>query len=125
MPQRSGAIAGRQYPPHWLVVDRDGFCVGELACAGVVVMKDDLRVWEGDPTRSTWLLQHVEGIVNLGNAVVRVEVLEPRQVGQDVAAPADVTLARTKLPPPGRRQAIRAAVDPNLVVVADIRLKLC
>src|SRR5262245_651839 len=57
----------------------------------------------GDPAVIAEFLGHVEDVVDLHDAEVRIEALEPRQIGQDVAAPADVTLAGAELPAAGGR----------------------
>ena len=54
-------------------------------------------MWVGNETFSTELFRHVEYIVDLNDAKVRVEALKPRQVRQDVTAPSDITFSWAKL----------------------------
>jgi hypothetical protein len=54
--------------------------VGQFAGAAVIVLEDNLGVGIGDPALVAELLGHVEDVVDLDDAEVRVESLEARQV---------------------------------------------
>ena len=60
------------------------------------------------------LLGHIEDVVDLHDAKMRVETLESWQVGKDVAAPSNVTFPRTELEFP-RGRAITLVVDRDVV----------
>ena len=78
-----------------LPVEGNGLGVSEFAGASVVVLENDLRVRVGHEPFVAELLGHVEDVVDLDDAEVRVEALEAWEVGEDIGAPADVALART------------------------------
>ena len=60
------------------------------------------------------LLGHVEDVVDLDDAEVRVEAFEAREVGEDVGTPADVALARAPVEDAGGG-AIHLVVFGNVV----------
>src|SRR4029079_9211260 len=65
-----------------LSIDRDRLGIVQLAGAAVVILKDDLRVRIRHPPLVTQLQRHVEHVVDLHAAKVRIEPLQPRQIGQ-------------------------------------------
>lgn len=79
------------------MVDSDRFRVDQFSRASVEILENDLWVWVGNETFSTELFRHVEYIVDLNDAKVRVEALKSRQVRQDVTAPSDITFSWAKL----------------------------
>lgn len=80
-----------------LPIQRDCFGVGEFSGLPVEILEDDLRVRIGDPAFVAQFLRLVEDIVDLHDAVVRVESVQAWDVWQDVAAPADVAFAWAEL----------------------------
>ena len=62
----------------------------QFAGAAVVVLEDNLWVWVGDESFSAQFLWHIEDIVDLDNAEVRVASFETRDIGKYVCGPSDV-----------------------------------
>src|SRR4029450_4316800 len=62
----------------YLPIDRDRFGVVQLPGAAVVVLKYDLGMGIGDPALVAELLRHIEDVVDLHDAKVRIEPLQPR-----------------------------------------------
>ena len=73
------------------MIGGDGLSEGEFACASFMVLQDDLWMWISDQPLITLLLRHVEDVVDLDDAVVRIASLEPWNVRQNVTRPADIT----------------------------------
>ena len=83
----------------WFVlfsVERNRLGVGQFSGLPVEVLKNDLRVRISDPPFSTQFLRLIEDIVDLYDAIVRVQSVQAWDVWEDVAAPADVAFARAE-----------------------------
>ena len=96
------------------MIDGDRLGVNEFAGTPIKVLEDHLRMRVGHQSLTTELLGHIENVVDLNDTKMRIESLEPWQVGKNVTAPSNVTLSRTKLEFPGGR-AITLIVDRNVV----------
>ena len=73
------------------MIGGDGLSEGEFASASFVVLQYDLRMRISDQPPVTLFLRHVEHVVDLNDAIVRIASLEPRNVRQNVTRPVDVT----------------------------------
>ena len=56
-----------------------------------------------DQSLAAQLLRHIENIVHLDHAEIRVQPIKPLQIRKDVAAPTDVAFTRPELELASRR----------------------
>ena len=96
------------------MIDRDGFCVNEFSRTTVEVLENHLWVWIGNKSFTAELLGHVEYVVDLNDAKMRIQTLQPWNVGQNVAAPSDVTFSGAELEFSGGRS-IAFVIDGDVV----------
>ena len=75
------------------MIDGDEFCVNEFPRTTVEVLENHLWVWIGNKSFTAELLGHVEYFVDLNDAKIPIQTLQPWNVGQNVGAPSDVTFS--------------------------------
>ena len=96
------------------MIDGDGFCVNEFSGTNVEVLENHLWVWIGNESFTAELLGHIEYVVDLNDAKMRIQTLQPWNIGQNVAVPSNVTFSRAELEFSGGRS-IAFIIDGDVV----------